>query len=116
MNKVELGEEGRIRALEARTTTWLRVAVVQQVLLVGLLASAVAPAGGGKPAVAKNGLLSISADPNGQLLYVESELLKSYYIFGRSFLSLCHTGCIGTDRITLVVVAREAIRASSRTP
>ena len=39
MNKVELGEEGRIRALEARTTTWLRVAVVQQVLLVGLLAS-----------------------------------------------------------------------------
>ena len=40
MNKVELGEEGRIRALEARTTTWLRVAVVQQVLLVGLLASA----------------------------------------------------------------------------
>jgi hypothetical protein len=40
MNKVELGEEGRIRALEARTTTWLRVAVVHQVLLVGLLASA----------------------------------------------------------------------------
>ena len=40
---------------------------------VGLLASAVAPAGGGKPAVAKNGLLSISADPNGQLLYVESK-------------------------------------------
>ena len=39
---------------------------------VGLLASAVAPAGGGKPAVAKNGLLSISADPNGQLLYVET--------------------------------------------
>ena len=40
MNKVELGEEERIRALEARTTTWLRVAVVQQLLLVGLLASA----------------------------------------------------------------------------
>ncbi len=39
---------------------------------VGLLASAVAPAGGGKPAVEKNGVLSISADPNGQLLYVES--------------------------------------------
>lgn len=38
----------------------------------GLLASAVAPAGGGKPAVEKDGLLSISADPNGQLLYVES--------------------------------------------
>lgn len=39
---------------------------------VGLLASAVAPAGGGKPAVAKDGLLSISADPSGQLLYVET--------------------------------------------
>ena len=39
MNKVELGEEERIRASEARTTTWLRIAVVQQVLLVGLLAS-----------------------------------------------------------------------------
>ncbi|CAB4333581.1 unannotated protein [freshwater metagenome] len=39
---------------------------------VGLLASAVAPAGGGKPAVEKNGVLSISADPNGQLLYVET--------------------------------------------
>ena len=38
---------------------------------VGLLASAVAPAGGGKPAVEKNGVLSISANPNGQLLYVE---------------------------------------------
>ena len=34
------GQSERIRALEARTTTWLRVAVVQQVLLVGLLASA----------------------------------------------------------------------------
>jgi mono/diheme cytochrome c family protein len=39
---------------------------------VGLLASAVAPAGGGKPAVEKNGVLSITADPNGQLLYVET--------------------------------------------
>ena len=39
MKKVELGEEERIRASEARTTTWLRIAVVQQVLLVGLLAS-----------------------------------------------------------------------------
>ncbi len=39
---------------------------------VGLLASAVAPAGNGKPAVEKNGVLSISADPNGQLRYVES--------------------------------------------
>ena len=29
MNKVELGEEERIRASEARTTTWLRIAVVQ---------------------------------------------------------------------------------------
>ena len=38
---------------------------------VGLLASAVAPVGGGKPAVEKNGVLSISANPNGQLLYVE---------------------------------------------
>ena len=34
------GQSERIRALEARTTTWLRVAVVQQVILVGLLASA----------------------------------------------------------------------------
>jgi len=39
---------------------------------VGLLASAVAPAGGGKPAIEKGGILSISADPNGQLLYVET--------------------------------------------
>lgn len=39
---------------------------------VGLLASAVEPAGSGKPAIEKNGVLSISADPNGQLLYVES--------------------------------------------
>ena len=35
MNKVETREEQRIRAMEARTTTWLRIAVVQQVLLVG---------------------------------------------------------------------------------
>ncbi len=41
MNKVELGEEERIRALEARTNTWLRVAAVQQVLLVSLLIFAV---------------------------------------------------------------------------
>ena len=34
------GQSERIRALEAGTTTWLRVAVVQQVILVGLLASA----------------------------------------------------------------------------
>ena len=40
MKKVELGEEERIRASEARTTTWLRIAVVQQVLLIGLFASA----------------------------------------------------------------------------
>ena len=40
MNKVETREEQRIRAMEARTTTWLRIAVVQQVLLIGLLASA----------------------------------------------------------------------------
>ncbi len=39
----------------------------------GLLATAVAPAGSGKTAVEKNGLLSIAADPNGQLLYVESK-------------------------------------------
>jgi len=39
MNQVKLGEDERIRALEARTATWLRVAVVQQVLLIGLLAS-----------------------------------------------------------------------------
>ena len=40
MNKVELGEEERLRTLETRTATWLRIAVVQQVLLVGLLAQA----------------------------------------------------------------------------
>jgi plastocyanin len=36
----------------------------------GLLATAVAPAGSNKPAVAKNGKLTIAADPNGQLLFV----------------------------------------------
>jgi mono/diheme cytochrome c family protein len=36
----------------------------------GLLATAVKPAGEGKPAVAKDGVLSIAADPNGQLAYV----------------------------------------------
>lgn len=36
----------------------------------GLLATAVEPAGGGEPAVAKNGVLEIAADPNGRLAYV----------------------------------------------
>jgi len=36
----------------------------------GLLATAVKAAGGGKPAVAKDGTLSIAADPGGQLAYV----------------------------------------------
>jgi plastocyanin len=36
----------------------------------GLLATAVPSASGGKPAVAKNGTLTIPADPNGQLAYV----------------------------------------------
>ena len=40
---------------------------------VGLLATAVPTAGPAKTAVAKNGVLSISADPNGQLLYVEAK-------------------------------------------
>jgi plastocyanin len=35
----------------------------------GLLATAVPQAGGGEPAVAKNGTLSIPADPNGQLAF-----------------------------------------------
>jgi len=35
----------------------------------GLLATAVKTAGGGKPAVEANGVLSIAADPNGQLAY-----------------------------------------------
>ena len=40
MNKTGFGDDERIRTLEARTATWLRIAVVQQVLLVGMLASA----------------------------------------------------------------------------
>jgi len=36
----------------------------------GLLATAVKKAGGGKPAVAENGVLAIPADPTGQLAYV----------------------------------------------
>ena len=36
----------------------------------GLLATAVKAAGAGKPAVAKDGVLSIAADPGGQLAYV----------------------------------------------
>jgi mono/diheme cytochrome c family protein len=35
----------------------------------GVLADAVKPAGAGKPAVAKNGVLPLEADPNGQLAY-----------------------------------------------
>lgn len=38
----------------------------------GLLATAVPNAGGGKPAVAQGGKLTIPADPNGQLAYVNS--------------------------------------------
>ena len=38
----------------------------------GLLATAVAPAGSDEPAVAENGILTIPADPNGQLLFVNS--------------------------------------------
>jgi len=40
---------------------------------VGILATAVPTAGPAKTAVAKNGVLSISADPNGQLRYVEAK-------------------------------------------
>ena len=40
---------------------------------VGILATAVPTAGPAKTAVAKNGVLSIAADPNGQLLYVEAK-------------------------------------------
>lgn len=36
----------------------------------GALATAVKPAGGGEPAVARNGVLEIAADPNGSLAYV----------------------------------------------
>lgn len=39
----------------------------------GALATAVESAGGGEPAVAENGVLSIPADPNGQLAYVTEE-------------------------------------------
>ena len=35
MNKVELGEEERIRASEARTTTWLRIALAAAILRLG---------------------------------------------------------------------------------
>jgi mono/diheme cytochrome c family protein len=38
----------------------------------GLLASAVKPAGSGKPAVASGGLLKIPADPTGQLAFVNT--------------------------------------------
>jgi mono/diheme cytochrome c family protein len=36
----------------------------------GALANAVQPTGGGEPAVAKDGVLEIAADPNGRLAYV----------------------------------------------
>jgi plastocyanin len=39
----------------------------------GLLASAVAPAGAGKPAVEKGGKLSLEASPTGQLAYVTNK-------------------------------------------
>ena len=39
----------------------------------GLLATAVAPAGGGKPAVEKGGKLAIPASPTGQLAYATSK-------------------------------------------
>jgi plastocyanin len=39
----------------------------------GLLASAVAPVGGGKPAVEKAGKLDLEADPGGQLAYTTSK-------------------------------------------
>jgi mono/diheme cytochrome c family protein len=39
----------------------------------GLLATAVKPAGAGKPAVETNGNLQIDADPNGQLAYVTNK-------------------------------------------
>jgi plastocyanin len=39
----------------------------------GLLASAVAPAGAGKPAVEQNGKLQIAANPAGQLAYVTNK-------------------------------------------
>jgi len=39
----------------------------------GALADAVKPAGAGQPIVAKNGAISIAADPNGQLSYVSDK-------------------------------------------
>jgi mono/diheme cytochrome c family protein len=39
----------------------------------GLLATAIPKAGGGEPAVARNGTLDIPADPGGQLAYVTDE-------------------------------------------
>ncbi|HEU4657323.1 MAG TPA: c-type cytochrome [Capillimicrobium sp.] len=39
----------------------------------GLLATAVQEAGGGEPAVEKDGVLEIDADPNGQLAYVTDQ-------------------------------------------
>lgn len=39
----------------------------------GLLATAVQAAGGGEPAVARDGVIEIDADPNGQLAYVTDE-------------------------------------------
>jgi mono/diheme cytochrome c family protein/azurin len=39
----------------------------------GLLATAVQPAGSGKPVAAKNGVLSIAADPTGQLAFVAKQ-------------------------------------------
>ena len=43
----------------------------------GLLATAVAPAGAGKPAVEKAGKLSIEASPTGQLAYVTNKAVAS---------------------------------------
>lgn len=43
----------------------------------GLLATAVAPAGSDKPVTAENGVLTIPADPNGQLLFVNSAATAS---------------------------------------
>jgi mono/diheme cytochrome c family protein len=40
---------------------------------VGLLATAVKPAGSGRPAVARGGVLRIDADPTGQLAYVTKQ-------------------------------------------
>jgi plastocyanin len=43
----------------------------------GALANAVPAAGGGKPAVAQNGTLTIDADPGGQLLFTASKASAS---------------------------------------